>query len=144
MVSLYLKEKGLASSGGEISEKIIDRSEELYSMKLLHKAGLGPPIHAQLSNGLCYGLLPGKDGIGGGAVGGNLAEGGVMVALHSVEIPGYFQKFEATGLGQGKENWTGKLQAHHGRRVEGLLKNFLGEDNVGMSLPCNVLHITRV
>ena len=76
LVSLYLKEKGLASSGGEISEKIIDRSEELYSMQLLHKAGLGPPIHAQLSNGLCYGFLPGKDGIGGGAVGGNLAEGG--------------------------------------------------------------------
>ena len=70
----------------------------------------------------------------------------MMVALHSVEIPGYFQKFEATGLGQGKENWTGKLQAHHGRRVEGLLIFFWDEDNVGMKvgLPCNVLHITRV
>ena len=47
---------------------------------------------------------------------------GVMVALHAVEIP----IFEATGLGQGKENWAGKLQAHHGRRVEGLLIFFLG------------------
>ena len=69
LVALYLKEKGLASSGGEVvllrmngtgSEKIIDRSDELNSMQLLHKAGLGPPIHAQLSNGLCYGFLPGR------------------------------------------------------------------------------------
>ena len=62
LVALYLKEKGLASSGGDVvllrmngtgSEKIIDRSDELYSMQLLHKAGLGPPIYAELSNGLC-------------------------------------------------------------------------------------------
>ena len=29
-------------------------------MQLLHKAGMGPPIYAQLSNGLCYGYLPGR------------------------------------------------------------------------------------
>ena len=102
LVALYLKEKGLASSGGEVvllrmngtgSEKIIDRSDELNSMQLLHKAGLGPPIHAQLSNGLCYGFLPGRqmdleevrsEGIWQKVV-------GVMVALHAVEIPEYFQ-----------------------------------------------------
>ena len=45
---------------GTGSEKIIDGSNELNSMQLLHKAGLGPPIHAPLSNGLCYGFLTEK------------------------------------------------------------------------------------
>ena len=62
---------------GSGSEKIINRSDELYSMQLLHKAGLGPPIHAQLCNGLCYGFLPGwQMDLEEVRVRGNLAEGG--------------------------------------------------------------------
>ena len=44
----------------ELVQRRYNRSDELYSMQLLHKAGLGPPIYAQLSNGLCYGFLPGR------------------------------------------------------------------------------------
>ena len=85
----------LLRMNGTGSEKIIDRSDELYSMQLLHKAGLGPPIYAQLSsNGLYYGFLPGRqmdleevrsEGIWQKVV-------HVIGTLHTVEIPEYLKK----------------------------------------------------
>ena len=117
LIALYLKDKGLASSGGDVvllrmngtgSEKIIYRSDELYSAS---KAGLGPPIHAQLSNGLCYGFLPGRqmdlEEMQSERIWQKVVH--VIDALHAVEIPEYLKK--NTGLGQGKDR-TGKLQAH--------------------------------
>ena len=73
-------------------------------MQLLHKAGMGPPIYAQLSNRLCYGFLPGRqmdleevrsEGIWQKVV-------HVIGTLHAVEIPEYL-KNNNTGLGQGKD-----------------------------------------
>ena len=101
----------LLRMNGTGSEKIIDRSDELYSMQLLHKAGVGPPIHAQLSNGLCYGFLPGRqmdleevrsEGIWQKVV-------HVIGAVHAVEIPEYIKK---TQVWAKVRIGLAKLQAH--------------------------------
>jgi len=102
LVAIFLKERGLVHSRDDVvllrmngigSERIIDRMDELHCMHLLHQVGLGPPVYAQLSNGLCYGFLPGRQmGLE------EVREEGVvkkvamvMASLHRVEIPEHFQ-----------------------------------------------------
>ena len=45
---------------GEKTELFIDRNREKLNMKLMHEAGLAPPLFASFKNGLCYGFTPGK------------------------------------------------------------------------------------
>lgn len=69
LVAIFDKSKGLERSGKEAvliringagTDSYIDRNSELISMAALHKAGMSPPIHFQLKNGLCYGFAPGR------------------------------------------------------------------------------------
>ena len=69
LMAIYLKEKGLVKSRDEVvllrvngtgSEKLVDRVDEIHFMLALHDVGLGPPVYAQLQNGLCYGFSPGR------------------------------------------------------------------------------------
>ncbi len=102
LVALYLKDKGLAESREDVvllringagSEKIVDRTDELHSMRLLHKEGLGPPVYAKLRNGLCYGFQPGRQmglqEVKSEGVFQKVAQ--VMADLHVVNIPEHFQ-----------------------------------------------------
>ena len=102
LMAIYLKEKGLMKSRDEVvllrvngtgSEKLVDRVDEIHFMLAMHAVGLGPPVYAQLQNGLCYGFTPGH--------GMRLAEAReediwrkiaeLMATLHVVTIPEHFQ-----------------------------------------------------
>ena len=45
---------------GENSEKFISRSNEIETMCLMNKVGLGPKFYARFRNGICYEYLPGS------------------------------------------------------------------------------------
>ena len=103
LMAIYLKEKGFVESreevvllrvNGEGSEKLVDRIDELHCMLTLNEFGLGPPLYAQLNNGLCYGFFPGRQlevtEVTEQKVWRKVAE--LMAALHVVNIPDHFQK----------------------------------------------------
>ena len=50
----------LLRANGEGTEAFLDRRGEIVVMLSLHKAGLIPPVYLELSNGLCYGYVPGR------------------------------------------------------------------------------------
>lgn len=45
---------------GEKTELFIDRQVEIRNMKLMHAAGLSPPLFCSFRNGICYGYTPGQ------------------------------------------------------------------------------------
>lgn len=45
---------------GEGTEQFLDRRKEIIIMLSLHKAGLTPPVFLEITNGLCYGYIPGR------------------------------------------------------------------------------------
>lgn len=45
---------------GEKTELFIDRKLEVRNMRLMHKAGLTPPLYCTFENGLCYGYAVGN------------------------------------------------------------------------------------
>ena len=50
----------LLRMNGEGTECFVDRKREITVMLSLHRAGLIPPVFMELSNGLCYGFVPGR------------------------------------------------------------------------------------
>ena len=118
LVAIFLKDRGLANSRDDVvllrmngvgSEKIIDRTDELHCMHLLHREGIGPPVYAQLKNGLCYGFLPGRqmrlEEVREEGVAKKVAM--VMSSLHGVEIPEHFQ-------GRKPQLWAKVRVGHNG------------------------------
>ena len=45
---------------GEGTDAFLDRRSEIVVMLSLHRAGLIPPVFLEVSNGLCYGYIPGR------------------------------------------------------------------------------------
>ncbi len=45
---------------GHNTEDFISRSDEVSTMSLMNEIGLGPKIHGQFKNGICYELLAGE------------------------------------------------------------------------------------
>lgn len=50
----------LLRMNGEGTDSFLDRRLEILVMLSLHQAGLVPPLYLQLTNGLCYGYIPGQ------------------------------------------------------------------------------------
>ena len=50
----------LLRMNGEGTDSFLDRRVEILVMLSLHRAGLVPPLYLQLTNGLCYGYIPGQ------------------------------------------------------------------------------------
>lgn len=50
----------LLRMNGKGTEAFLDRRTEVIVMLTLHRAGLIPPVFLELSNGLCYGYIPGR------------------------------------------------------------------------------------
>lgn len=107
LIAFYQKRLGLQNStgedvvllrvNGEGTEKIINRTDEVVTILSLNRAGLCPPLHAQLKNGLCYGYSPGRR-LKVHETSSNIAFmrriAGVIAKLHSMEIPSHFKDRE--------------------------------------------------
>ena len=50
----------LVRVNGEGTDAFLDRRGEIVVMLSLHEAGLIPPVYLEVSNGLCYGYIPGR------------------------------------------------------------------------------------
>jgi ethanolamine kinase len=106
MVAFYQKRLGLQNSGEDVillrvdgvgTEKFINRTDEVVTILFLNRAGLCPPLHAQLKNGLCYGFSPGRRMKVHETNSNNFLMrriAGVMARLHSLEMPSHFKDRE--------------------------------------------------
>lgn len=105
LVAIFEKTKSLEESGKEAvllringagTDAYIDRDSELITMATLHKAGMSPPIHFQLQNGLCYGFVQGRQldvmELQDEAMMKRVVQ--AMVKLHLLELPSQFLKRE--------------------------------------------------
>lgn len=50
----------LLRMNGKGTDAFLDRRSEVIVMLSLHRAGLIPPVFLEVSNGLCYGYIPGR------------------------------------------------------------------------------------
>ena len=98
LVAVYPKDRKLEEGtillrlNGAGTDKIIDRQMEIFVMLALNKAGLIPPVHFVLRNGMCYGFAPGRH-----LEVGEMSDARMMrrlsrtlSRLHGVELPSLF------------------------------------------------------
>ena len=105
LVAIFEGKRTLEESGKEVvlvringagTDTYIDRDSELITMTTLHKAGMSPPLHFQLKNGLCYGFVQGRQldvmELQDATMMRRIVR--AMVKLHLLELPSQFLKRE--------------------------------------------------
>ena len=102
LYAVFDSEKGLNGTGEDVvllrvngngTEVLINRTDELVSFITVHRSGLSPPVYAQLSNGLCYGFVPGRSLSPQDVRDPKVMRlnARILARLHTVEIPAAFK-----------------------------------------------------